>query len=339
MPRSTLRNTRNKNGIIEFQKWIPKRYQAILGTAWYIRSTGKRTDREAAPIHARIRVEYDAAIAAAEAQLAPPPGFDVLVSHWISAQPYWERDKLVRLPPDAPGLVRTEWGAVLLEPNQLAPGQEVIDINGNVVARGLPFNEHAPPVPLANASPVVRHARAIDLWEARRRRDGKPNSAAIRGKLESKIDRLIRHLGHDDMARVKAKDLEAYFDKFTEAPGTIRDHIICIQSLYRLAHKRELILLNPSAGLTYSRDTGDSYQPFTPEERARQIRMARQSTDPNIKWPVLVASFSGARLAEIVEANTADIVIEDGVPVFHVRKKHRTGDEKVLTTLDLYRLG
>src|SRR5207248_5838790 len=140
----------------------------------------------------------------------------------------------------------------------------------------------------------------------------------------SKIARLVTYLGFDDMRRVTTPELEAYFDEFTEAAGTIKDHIIYIKALFGLAHKREKIPSNPAKVLSYKRDTGERKQPFTPQERARIIAAARQCAQPEIKWPNLLSGFSGARLAEIVEADTRDIVVEPddtGIErvVFHIR--------------------
>src|SRR5690349_17814004 len=79
-------------------------------------------------------------------------------------------------------------------------------------------------------SQVYRFEQCIrELWVPKRRRHGKSvEESDIEKVAGSKVRRLVKYLGHDDMRKVTREHLEAYFDtQFADATiGTIRDHII-----------------------------------------------------------------------------------------------------------------
>jgi integrase len=54
-----------------------------------------------------------------------------------------------------------------------------------------------------------------------------------------------------------------------------------------------------------------------------RILTEARKAEPVIRWANWLSSFSGARLAEITEADTRDIEDIDGVPVFHIRLDYR----------------
>ena len=90
MPELRLPHTRKRKGIIEYQRFVPKHLQALCGgKAWFIRSTGERTTRDAKPNWARFEVAYDDLIRAARAayEAAAKSGFNGSVREiWIERQ-------------------------------------------------------------------------------------------------------------------------------------------------------------------------------------------------------------------------------------------------------------
>jgi integrase len=243
-----------------------------------------------------------------------------------------------------------EWNAVLPKPQQYDPSWDLTfgaSYLGRMIAReglGLPplslmGNEAiGPPEPnkQADTSAVVPFSDAVDLWVKKRHRDGKETTSTDVARLNSRIARLVTYLGYDDMRPITTPELEAYFDGFTESAGTIKDHIIYVKALFNLAQNRGKIPSNPAKGLSYKRDTGGRKQPFTPQERARILAAARECGRPEFKWPNLLSGFSGARIAEIVEADTRDIVVERDDTgavrvVFHIRKKNRLPNARLKT--------
>jgi integrase len=60
------------------------------------------------------------------------------------------------------------------------------------------------------------------------------------------------------------------------------------------------------------------------------LTLAREA-GPVIKWCNWLSSFQAARLSEILDAHTRDIVVEEGVPVMKIRRKYRSPDQRLKT--------
>jgi integrase len=189
-----------------------------------------------------------------------------------------------------------------------------------------------PPVVGVPFEPVV------DLWALK-----KNKLAKARDTRMSKMARLFAFLGHNDMSRVIPKDLSRYEEESLLPKvesgewkhKTVRDHLIDIKATFRFAKEQQKIETNPAADLrTYDPDIDDSrdgIKDFDKAEIKAILAAARKSDDPVIKWANLLAGFHGARLAEIVEAQTNDIEIIDGVPVFHIRLDNRSRTQRIKT--------
>jgi integrase len=60
------------------------------------------------------------------------------------------------------------------------------------------------------------------------------------------------------------------------------------------------------------------------------LTLAREA-GPVIKWCNWVSSFSAARLSEIADAHTRDLVMVEGVWVMKIRRKYRSPDQRLKT--------
>jgi integrase len=77
---------------------------------------------------------------------------------------------------------------------------------------------------------------------------------------------------------------------------------------------------NATARIKYQAGDGEERDDFTPEERARILTAAREA-GPVIRWLNWLSSFNGGRLSELVEADTRDIVLKEGVWVMEIKKQ------------------
>jgi integrase len=84
--------------------------------------------------------------------------------------------------------------------------------------------------------------------------------------------------------------------------------------------------------LSYPKDDEVKTLPYTPGERDRIISAAWLEPDPVIRIIVLICAYSGSRIAEIAEADVRDVTHEDGIPVFHIRTRFRTGEMETVKT-------
>jgi integrase len=315
----------------EVQQVVPPALRQVVGQGTLTHNTGKRQGDEpaAAAIRDFILPQFKQRIDAARKGLEPPPTVHVHYPQRVTMG-YLNGPTAVQI---ADVLRREFPGLPVSRRGGFAPGAWVEQPrDGSEPRHPLAERNGISQIPfkVGDAHEVVPWSEGLKVWKKQRHRDGKITDATTERRVQSKIDRLIAWLGYDDMARSmpKGRDLEAYFDSFTETAGTIKDHIIYVQAIYAEAHKRGLVASNPAASLTYSRDTGEQGQPFTPSERAKIIADARACADPEIRWTNLLAGFSGARIAELAEASTRDVVWEvddegNRHLVFYIRVKRR----------------
>lgn len=194
------------------------------------------------------------------------------------------------------------------------------------------------PMPKALVEPrdPVLSETVIDLWIKDRKRKPKPKAIRARGaKMDEFFDWLAKHhhcVRHTDMARVSGDDLQAYKEWL---PADIaRDHLIDVRAHFRVAAKNNKFPYgNPAVGLFLpARRRKARRVDFTDGERTLILSRARESDDPVIKWPNLIASVTGAGTGEIVDADTRDVEVVDGITVFHIRTDHRAyGDDDLKT--------
>jgi hypothetical protein len=81
------------------------------------------------------------------------------------------------------------------------------------------------------------------------------------------------------------------------------------------------------ARIKYQAGDAEERDDFTPEERARILTAAREA-GPVIRWLNWLSSFNGGRLSELVEADTRDIVMKEGIWVMEIKKTIRIPDQR-----------
>jgi integrase len=105
--------------------------------------------------------------------------------------------------------------------------------------------------------------------------------------------------------------------------------VINLQALFSLAERSGRILSNPTSHLTYQKKTGERGR-LTEAERFAIYDAACRETNPLFKWAPLFGLFHGVGPAEICEADSRDLVFEQGIPVMMIQTDHRKGDERTL---------
>ncbi|HEV2185694.1 MAG TPA: hypothetical protein VGR70_00695 [Stellaceae bacterium] len=163
----------------------------------------------------------------------------------------------------------------------------------------------------------------VNLWA-----DMAAKTQRARNSRMGQIRAMMQFLGHSDMNRVRPDDLQGYKEhlvaKMTAGvwrPKTVDDHIEMIKAQFRWAKENRKIGQNPALelrGIGGSTDPRNARQDFNNADIALILTRAR-TAPPLIRWSNLLAAYTGARLSEIVEADTRDI---DG-QTFHIRLRHR----------------
>jgi integrase len=186
------------------------------------------------------------------------------------------------------------------------------------------------PAWMAKTEPVIFEPM-IERW-------AKYTNAPKKGRqdMETKCGRFAAYLGHDDMAKVTFENCRDYRDEMIEdgelSPGSISNHLKALKALFVYAFDNEpdRIPSNPMARVKFSPGKGEERDDFTGDERLTILRMARQA-EPHIYWLNWLASFTGARLSELADAHTADIVCIDGIWALKIHCKHRSPDQRLKT--------
>jgi integrase len=136
----------------------------------------------------------------------------------------------------------------------------------------------------------------------------------------------------DDMARVTFENCRDYRDFLIGgelSPGTIANHLKALNALFRYAFDNypDEFPVNQMARIKYQAGDAEERDDFTPEERARILTAAREA-GPVIRWLNWLSSFNGGRLSELVEADTRDIVMKEGIWVMEIKKTIRIPDQR-----------
>jgi len=142
---------------------------------------------------------------------------------------------------------------------------------------------------------------------------------------------LEKHVGHNETGKVTDENLIAFKESMVKAiergdlqPNTVQDRVQLLKTIFRWAAKNKKIATNPAVDLSYTAkvDPHDKRQDFSREDMELILTECRKAA-PLIKISNLIASYSGARLAEIVEASTADFKWHGEHLVFSISLENR----------------
>jgi integrase len=113
------------------------------------------------------------------------------------------------------------------------------------------------------------------------------------------------------------------------ASSTIGNYLKALKALFNYAFDNypDDFPTNAMARIKYQAGDGEERDDFTPEERVRILTAAREA-GPVIRWLNWLSSFNGGRLSELVEADTRDIVMKEGVWVMEIKKTIRIPDQR-----------
>jgi integrase len=134
----------------------------------------------------------------------------------------------------------------------------------------------------------------------------------------------------------KPEDLVAYRAK----RKTLSNHLKAIQALFNFAAKGGLLSadgqpsVNPIAGVDFNPGEGNQRDDFTPEDRRVILILARHA-EPHIYWLNWLGSYTGARLSELADAHTRDVVQVEGVWVIKIHTKNRSRDQRLKTIVSI----
>jgi integrase len=204
------------------------------------------------------------------------------------------------------------------------------------------INQYGEPIVLGNGHPLkaktsgapVGFESMIDKW-------AKFTNAPKKG-IQDKITkcgeftawlRTNNPQAVDDMRQVTFENGRDYRDFLIKeadlASSTIGNYLKALNALFTYAFDNypDDFPTNAMARIKYQAGDGEERDDFTPEERARILTAAREA-GPVIRWLNWLSSFNGGRLSELVEADTRDIVLKEGVWIMEIKKTIRIPDQR-----------
>jgi hypothetical protein len=171
------------------------------------------------------------------------------------------------------------------------------------------------------------------LWERDHRANGK--SARTVGDFRQKIESLVSFLGHDHALEVTPENVADWCEHLRHDEGlagkTVSQKYLAVAKLvFRLAVEKRKLKVNPTEGLKvrYQKPQRTRSTGYTDDEATIILKAAlansksldRWSTENKraVLWGPWICAFTGARITELMQLRTEDLLIEDinGTSIF-----------------------
>jgi hypothetical protein len=143
--------------------------------------------------------------------------------------------------------------------------------------------------------------------------------------------RLAEHLGHPDATRVEPLGFSAFKEMLLKqanageiAYKSAENHMAGIKAVFNAAVKAHKIATNPCDGISFQAKRSQMAKTlgYSIGQVAVILREGRNQPS-HIRYPTLIAGFSGARVGEIADATTHDIYMVGEMYVLDIRTDYR----------------
>jgi integrase len=170
-----------------------------------------------------------------------------------------------------------------------------------------------------------------DAWELKN-----TNERTCRTKRRY-MTRFAEHLGHDDANRVKPEDFAAFEGVLlTQANAgeiaykSVENILAGIKAVFAAGVKAKKITTNPTAGISFQAKKSQMGKTlgYSVEQVWLILREGRNQP-PEIRYPTLIAAFSGARVGEIADATTHDVYRVGDMWVLDIRADYREKGQEI----------
>ena len=95
----------------------------------------------------------------------------------------------------------------------------------------------------------------------------------------------------------------------------------CLRAIFNFAVENKLISKSPAENVkvAYRKNSEQRQLPYSDEEVARLLRLAKQQTNPARRWLPWLAALSGARIGELAQLWAEGIKIENGIHFMEIK--------------------
>jgi integrase len=149
--------------------------------------------------------------------------------------------------------------------------------------------------------------------------------------------RFAEHLGHHDATRVEPPDFAAFKETLLKqanageiAHKSAENHIAGVKAVFNAAVKAHKIAKNPCDGISFQAKKSQMVKTlgYSIEQVAVILREGRNQPS-HIRYPTLIAGFSGARVGEIADATTHDVYMVGDMYVLDIRTDYREEGQEI----------
>ena len=180
------------------------------------------------------------------------------------------------------------------------------------------------------AKPAVTLARLFDRWVA----ETKPAPSTLM-TTRGIVTKLNRHIGGATVGSITTEQIVAWKDALLAsgevAPKTVNaTYLAMMSALFNWGVTNSILKANPAKGVKVAAkaQAGTSMLPYSDDEVARLLTLARLEERPAYRWLPWLAAATGARIGELAQAWGANIETVHGVPVLHIRPAPDAGTLK-----------
>jgi integrase len=183
----------------------------------------------------------------------------------------------------------------------------------------------------AAAKEPVPFAVLLAAWEL------KNTNERTRRTKRRYVTRFAEHLGHDDANRVTPEDFAVFEGVLLNqanageiAHKSVENILAGIKAVFAAGLKAKKITQNPTEGISYQapRSKMGKTLDYTIEQVGLILREGRNQP-PHIRYPTLIAGFSGARVGEIADATTHDVYMVGDMYVLDIRTDYREDGQAI----------
>lgn len=173
-------------------------------------------------------------------------------------------------------------------------------------------------------APAQKSAITLTELFERWRRETKPAASTVT-TWRSVIRDLKAHLGHEDAHRITEDDAIAWknasIEKGRSAKTIADNHLAAARRLLSYGIENRLVSSNPFARVKIAtkRRAGETMLPYTDDEVARLLTLARAESNHARRWLPWLAALTGARIGELAQAWGSQVREVNGIHVLDIK--------------------
>jgi integrase len=183
----------------------------------------------------------------------------------------------------------------------------------------------------ADAKEPVPFAVLLAAWEL------KNTNERTRRTKRRYLARFAEHLGHDDAHRVTPEDFAGFEGVLLQqanageiAHKSVENILAGIKAVFAAGLKAKKITTNPTAEISFQAKKSQMGKTLGYSvEQVGLILRAGRNQPPEIRYPTLIAAFSGARVGEIADATTHDVYRVGDMWVLDIRADYREKGQEI----------